>query len=39
MLWEATMFFRSSRKHPRALIYPNLFDDEGEEIIPRALRP
>ena len=24
---------------PLALIYANLFDDEGEEIIPRAWRP
>ena len=35
---DNSVFFRSGPEH-RALIYANLFDDEGEEIIPRALQP
>ena len=36
MLWKTTMFFGQAANTPRAGL-ANLFDDEGEEIIPRAL--
>jgi hypothetical protein len=37
-LGKTTKFSTVKPRTSRALIYANLFDGEGEEIIPRALR-
>ena len=39
VLWGDNNVLSLRSRTPCALIYKNLFDDEGEEIIPRAWRP